>query len=199
MSDNCQKGMLKGRPCMAFKNPVYDTSGAKVAYVVQTVPLLPVGPCCADAGPTIQMSIHKAPEYAGTFDEADVARLSLFLFTVTPNLPGQGGGPTLFVGKIANALIAKIGWALGHGQSGVERSTSPWEALNVTSATRAISSRQSRASKSSGRRGPAAGPGRPSRLGPVSCGLMHMRDCGRPERENEMNSYTETNPRCAGP
>lgn len=122
MMDACTKGIAKGRFCMNFKNPIYDESGNKVAYVVQTVPLIPVAPCAADMGPTIAMSIHKA-EGAPEFGAADVARLSLFMFMVTPNLSGPGlpkGGPAFFIGKIANMLVVKLGWALGYGQTEVE-------------------------------------------------------------------------------
>jgi len=121
---NCNDGILKGFFCMNFKNPIYDLEGNKVAYVVQTVPIFPTSCCCADTGPTVQMAIHQHPEYKGKLSEDDIARLSLFMFTVTPNIPGTPGGghggPLNIIGKFSNMLLAKTGWALGFGMTEVE-------------------------------------------------------------------------------
>ena len=95
-----------------------------VAYVVQTVPLFPTSCCTADTGPTVQMAIHQHPDYPGKLSEDDIARLSLFMFTVTPNVPGApgggSGGPMNIMGKFSNLLLAKTGWALGFGMTEVE-------------------------------------------------------------------------------
>lgn len=38
-----------------------------------------------------------------------------------PSVPGGGnGGPSHLIGKIANLLLMKTGWALGFGQTEVE-------------------------------------------------------------------------------
>ena len=46
-------GLLKGKMCMNFKLPVYNQEEQIVAYVVQTVPLIPsLSPwCCCSARP----------------------------------------------------------------------------------------------------------------------------------------------------
>lgn len=122
MINNCCKGIKEGNFCMNFKNPIYDQNNQKVAYVVQTVPLFPTSCCTADTGPTIQMAIHQHPDYSGPpLSQEDIHRLSLFMYTVVPAVPGGGnGGPAHFIGKIANVLLMKTGWALGFGQSEVE-------------------------------------------------------------------------------
>ena len=95
-----------------------------VAYVVQTVPLCPTSCCTADTGPTLQMAIHQHPDFTGKLSEDDISRLSLFMFTVTPNIPGApgggSGGPMNIIGKFSNLLLAKTGWALGFGMTEVE-------------------------------------------------------------------------------
>ena len=122
MVNNCCKGITEGNFCMNFKNPIYDQNNQKVAYVVQTVPLFPTSCCTADTGPTVQMAIHQHPDYTGPpLSPEDIHRLALFMYTVVPAVPGGGnGGPTHFIGKIANVLLMKTGWALGFGQSEVE-------------------------------------------------------------------------------
>jgi len=108
--------------CMNFKNPIYDQNNQKVAYIVQTVPLFPTSCCTADTGPTIQMAIHQHPDYSGPpLSQDDIHRLSLFMYTVVPAVPGGGnGGPAYFIGAIGNMLLMKTGWALGFGQTEVE-------------------------------------------------------------------------------
>ena len=95
-----------------------------VAYVVQTVPLCPTSCCTADTGPTLQMAIHQHPDFTGKLSEDDISRLSLFMFTVPPNIPGApgggSGGPINIIGKFSNLLLAKTGWALGFGMTEVE-------------------------------------------------------------------------------
>lgn len=123
MMDNCKKGILQGNMCMNFRNPVFDPDGNKVAYIVQTVPLIPTGPCCADMGPTVQMRVEKADPNA-VLEKDDIARLALFMFAVKPNMGPPGGlpkgGPVYFVGQILPAMmLGKIGWALGYGMKGV--------------------------------------------------------------------------------
>ena len=119
---NCSEGITQGKMCMNFKNPIYDKNGQKVAYVVQTVPLFPTSCCTADTGPTLQMAIHKHPDYSGPpLSEDDIHRLSLFMYTVVPSVPGGGnGGPAYAIGRISNMLLMKTGWALGFGQTEVE-------------------------------------------------------------------------------
>jgi hypothetical protein len=119
--NNCSKGIMKGNMCINLKNPIYDQNDQAVAYVIQTAPLLPTSCCTADVGPTIQMAIHQHPDYAGKLSEDDIHRLSLFMYTVVPSVPGGGnGGPATFIGKIANMLLMKTGWALGYGQTEIE-------------------------------------------------------------------------------
>ena len=125
LTDNCKKGIAKGNMCMNFRNPVFDPDGNKIAVVVQTVPLIPTGPCCADMGPTVQMRIEKADANTQLSKE-DIARLALFMFAVKPNMGPPGGlpkgGPVYFVGQILPAMmLGKIGWALGYGMKGVEQ------------------------------------------------------------------------------
>ena len=122
MWKNCSEGITQGNFCMNFKNPIYDKNNQKVAYIVQTVPLFPTSCCTADTGPTIQMAIHQHPDYSGPpLSEDDIQRLSLFMYTVVPSVPGGGnGGPAYFIGKISNLLLMKTGWALGFGQTEVE-------------------------------------------------------------------------------
>jgi len=111
--DNCSKGVTKGKFCMNYRVPIYNPQKQVVAYVVQTVPLIPTSCCAATAGPTLQMSIHKA-DPTTTFSDEDVARLSLFLFTVQPAVPGGGmGGGVYFINKIINQFLYTTGWALG--------------------------------------------------------------------------------------
>ena len=67
------------------------------------------------------MAIHQHPDYSGELSEDDIHRLSLFMYTVVPSVPGGGnGGPATFIGKIANMLLMKTGWALGYGQTEIE-------------------------------------------------------------------------------
>lgn len=122
MWKNCSEGITEGKMCMNFKNPIYDKNNQKVAYIVQTVPLFPTTCCTADTGPTIQMAIHQHPEYSGPpLSEDDIHRLSLFMYTVVPAVPGGGnGGPAYFIGAIGNMVLMKTGWALGFGQTEVE-------------------------------------------------------------------------------
>ena len=122
MWKNCSEGITQGNFCMNFKNPIYDKNNQKVAYIVQTVPLFPTSCCTGDTGPTIQMAIHQHPDYSGPpLSEDDIQRLSLFMYTVVPSVPGGGnGGPAYFIGKISNLLLMKTGWALGFGQTEVE-------------------------------------------------------------------------------
>ena len=122
--DACSNGVLEGRFAMNFKNPIYNHEGVKVAYVVQTVPLIPTSCCTADAGPTLQMAIHKHPSYDAELSEDDISRLALFMFTVKPNVPnrnGTSGGPVNLVGRLANMVLVKTGWALGFGMTEVEK------------------------------------------------------------------------------
>ena len=95
MWNNCCKGIKEGNFFMNFKNPIYDQNNQKVAYVVQTVPLFPTSCCTADTGPTVQMAIHQHPDYSGPpLSQEDIHRLSLFMYTVVPAVPGGGnGGP----------------------------------------------------------------------------------------------------------
>ena len=120
MYTNCEQGVMKGNMCMNFKNPIYNDKNEPVAYVVQTVPLFPTSCCTADTGPTLQMAIHKHPQYTEELTEEDIARLSLFMFTVVPNVPGGKAGPAKFIGMLANGLLVKTGWALGFGMTEVE-------------------------------------------------------------------------------
>ncbi len=123
MWKNCSEGITKGKMCMNFKKPIYDKNNQKVAYIVQTVPLFPTSCCTADTGPTIQMAIHMHPDYSGPpLSQDDIHRLTLFMYTVVPSVPGGGnGGPAYFIGKVANVLLMKTGWALGFGQTEVEQ------------------------------------------------------------------------------
>merc|ERR1719355_275745 len=127
----CKMGLLKGKMCMNFKLPVYNQEEQIVAYVVQTVPLIPSGCCCARPGPTIQMAIHKT-SHEQEISPEDAKRLGLFLFTVKPNVAKPGslpsGGPVYLLGKIIggmeNPSSAKlwnsVGWTLGLQNKGVE-------------------------------------------------------------------------------
>jgi hypothetical protein len=115
--DNCSQ-FVKGNICMQYKVPIYDSKETVVAYVVQTTPLIPTTCCTADPGPTIQMAIHKA-DPSRQFSEEDLARLSLFMFSLRPNVPGGGGGP-YFIQKISNMFLYKAGWLLGYYQSDVK-------------------------------------------------------------------------------
>jgi len=117
--NNCFDGILKGHLCAQVRTPIWNQEGVKVAHVVQLVPLYPVTPCCADFGPTLQMSIHRE-EGGPELDQDDLARLSLFMFTVKPNL-GPNGGPMPFILKVLGSMaLTKMGWALNFGLSNVE-------------------------------------------------------------------------------
>ena len=119
--NNCSNGLMKGKFFINLKNPIYGQDNQKVAYVVQTAPLLPTTCCTADVGPTIQMAIHRHPNYSKKLSEDDIHRLSLFMYTVRPSVPGGGhGGPGVWIDMIANLLLMKTGWALGFGQTEVE-------------------------------------------------------------------------------
>ena len=132
-------GLLKGKMCMNFKLPVYNQEEQIVAYVVQTVPLIPsLFPwCCCSArpGPTIQMAIHKT-SHEQEISPEDAKRLGLFLFTVKPNIGVDflgsplGGGPMYLLGKIigdpqttpaAAKIWNSVGWTLGVKNKGVEQ------------------------------------------------------------------------------
>ena len=121
-------GILKGKMCMNFKLPVYNQEEQIVAYVVQTVPLLPPGCCCARPGPTIQMAIHKT-SHEQEMSPEDAKRLGLFLFTVKPNVgPLPSGGPVYLLNKIIDPtspagmkIWNSVGWTLGVKNKGVER------------------------------------------------------------------------------
>ena len=115
--DNCS-ALTKGKMCMNYKVPVYNPKREVVAHVVQTVPLVPTSCCQATAGPTIQMSIHKA-DTKTEFSDEDVARLSMFLFTLTPNVPG-GGGSVYFISKLLNMFLMQTGWLLGSRMDDVQ-------------------------------------------------------------------------------
>jgi len=130
----CKMGILKGKMCMNFKLPVYNQEEQIVAYVVQTVPLIPSGCCCARPGPTIQMAIHKT-SHEQEISPEDAKRLGLFLFTVKPNIGvdlfggALGGGPMYLLGKIigdpqttpaAAKIWNSVGWTLGVKNKGVE-------------------------------------------------------------------------------
>jgi len=127
----CKEGIGKGRFCMNFKVPVYNQEEQIVAYVVQTVPIIPTGCCTARPGPTVQMSIHKT-SHEQEMSPEDAKRLGLFLFTVKPNVAKPGalpsGGPVYLLGKMIggmeNPTSAKIwnsvGWSLGLQNKGVE-------------------------------------------------------------------------------
>ena len=115
--DHC--GMfVKGKFCMNYRVPIYNPQKQVVAHVVQTVPLVPMSCCQATAGPTLQMSIHKA-DATTQFSDEDVARLSMFLFTLTPNVPG-GGGSVYFIQKLINMFLYRAGWLLGARMNDVE-------------------------------------------------------------------------------
>jgi len=131
----CKMGLLKGKMCMNFKLPVYNQEEQIVAYVVQTVPLIPSGCCCARPGPTIQMAIHKT-SHEQEISPEDAKRLGLFLFTVKPNIGvdmfggALGGGPMYLLGKIigdpqttpaAAKIWNSVGWTLGVKNKGVEQ------------------------------------------------------------------------------
>ena len=124
----CKEGIGKGRFCMNFKVPVYNQEEQIVAYVVQTVPIIPTGCCCARPGPTVQMSIHKT-SHEQEMSPEDAKRLGLFLFTVKPNVgPTAGGGPMHFINKIIDPtsplgmkIWNHVGWTLGVKNKGVER------------------------------------------------------------------------------
>ena len=124
----CKMGILKGKMCMNFKLPVYNQEEQIVAYVVQTVPLIPSGCCCARPGPTVQMAIHKT-SHEQEMSPEDAKRLGLFLFTVKPNVgPAPGGGPMYFINKIIDPtsplgmkIWNHVGWTLGVKNKGVER------------------------------------------------------------------------------
>merc|ERR1711991_519519 len=109
--------------------------GVKVAHVVQLVPIIPINCFCADYGPTLQMSIHKE-EGGPELSQDDLARLSLFLFTVKPNLVPPGAlpkaGPICFIHSILGTPgLTKMGWALNFGLSNVEANfVSIKEAMN---------------------------------------------------------------------
>jgi hypothetical protein len=123
----CKMGLLKGKMCMNFKLPVYNQEEQIVAYVVQTVPLIPSGCCCARPGPTVQMAIHKT-SHEQEMSPEDAKRLGLFLFTVKPNVgPTAGGGPMHFINKIIDPtsplgmkIWNHVGWTLGVKNKGVE-------------------------------------------------------------------------------
>ena len=135
MWKNCSEGITEGKMCMNFKNPIYDQNNQKVAYIVQTVPLFPTSCCTADTGPTIQMAIHQHPDYSGPpLSQDDIHRLSLFMYTVVPAVPGGGnGGPAYFIGAIGNMLLMKTGWALGFGQTEVETEYLTFKQVRVLS------------------------------------------------------------------
>lgn len=117
--DNCSQ-FTKGNFCMQYKVPVYDSKETVVAYVVQTTPLIPTTCCTADPGPTIQMAIHKA-DPSRQFSDEDLARLSLFMFSLRPNVPGGGGGGGAhFIQKISNMFLMRAGWLLGYYQKDVQ-------------------------------------------------------------------------------
>ena len=123
----CKEGIGKGRFCMNFKVPVYNQEEQIVAYVVQTVPIIPTGCCCARPGPTVQMSIHKT-SHEQEMSPEDAKRLGLFLFTVKPNQPPgmpQNGGPMGLLIRImgdnrASKLWRDVGWTLGATTSDME-------------------------------------------------------------------------------
>ena len=123
----CKMGLLKGKMCMNFKLPVYNQEEQIVAYVVQTVPLIPSGCCCARPGPTVQMAIHKT-SHEQEMSPEDAKRLGLFLFTVKPNQPPgmpQNGGPMGLLIRImgdnrASKLWRDVGWTLGATTSDME-------------------------------------------------------------------------------
>lgn len=121
---NCREGVAKGRFCMNFKVPVYNQEGEIVARIVQTTPIIPLGCCTADAGPTVQMSIHKN-SHDQEMSPEDAKRLGLMLFLAKPNLMNEGGwtpgGPSHFIGKLVGPLIwMKVGYLLGKQTKGVE-------------------------------------------------------------------------------
>merc|ERR1712072_976016 len=62
----------------------------------------------------------KHPDCKEELSMDDVSRLSLFMFTVVPNLPGGDGGPAKFIGMLANGLISTTGWVLGQTNTDVE-------------------------------------------------------------------------------
>jgi hypothetical protein len=107
-----------------LQTPIWNNEGVKVAHVVQLVPIIPINCFCADYGPTLQMSIHKE-EGGPELSQDDLARLSLFMFTVKPNLVPPGalpkGGPMPFiVWVLGTPGLTKMGWALNFGLSNVE-------------------------------------------------------------------------------
>jgi hypothetical protein len=116
----CKMGLLKGKMCMNFKLPVYNQEEQIVAYVVQTVPIIPTCCCTARPGPTVQMAIHKT-SHEQEMSPEDAKRLSLFLFTVKPNqppgMPQQGGPMGLLIRIMGDNRVSElwknIGWTLG--------------------------------------------------------------------------------------
>jgi hypothetical protein len=116
----CKEGIAKGKMCMNFKVPVYNQEEQIVAYVVQTVPIIPTCCCTARPGPTVQMAIHKT-SHEQEMSPEDAKRLSLFLFTVKPNqppgMPQQGGPMGLLIRIMGDNRVSElwknIGWTLG--------------------------------------------------------------------------------------
>ena len=117
---NCEDGFAKMRPCAAVKAPIKNKNGEHVAWVVQTVPLIPVNCCMAELGPTVQMSIVGV-DSTKTFTQEEIAQMALFMFTVKPNMPGSNspGGPARFVGQLLGGALGKVGWTLGMSSPGV--------------------------------------------------------------------------------